>query len=117
MSESADRCGGCGFEYSRRVPARPPSTEWAHFTQRESERVGDVTHRGTSPPDDELDFDNIVYLEPDADYKYHAYFERLKAAEYRKVVRTEAPECIWYWGESGAGKSHRCFHNHGDFET
>ena len=34
----------------------------------------------------------------------------------RKVYRTEAPKCVWLWGESGAGKSHKLFKEYAKVE-
>lgn len=48
---------------------------------------------------------------------YHQYGRTMNAIEdlvLRNKKRTWMTQGIWYWGETGAGKSHRAFTEHGD---
>lgn len=45
---------------------------------------------------------------------YHMYgrtLEKLESDRLRDFIRTEMPTCIWYYGPTGTGKSHRALKN------
>lgn len=50
-------------------------------------------------------------------YAYHQYgrtLEKLETIYLKKNFRTEMTKCIWYWGRTGVGKSHKAFENYSD---
>lgn len=45
---------------------------------------------------------------------YHMYgrtLEKLESDRLRNFIRTEMPNCVWYYGKTGTGKSHRALSN------
>lgn len=53
--------------------------------------------------------DSIAIDDPMAFHQYGRTLERIETIALRTKYRTEYTEGIWYWGETGVGKSHKAF--------
>ena len=54
---------------------------------------------------------DIRQKNPDLYHQYGRTLEKLESDRLRNFVRTEMPNCIWYYGKTGTGKSHRALNN------
>lgn len=53
--------------------------------------------------------DEIVMDKPDMYHEYGRTLERIEDLKLMNTTRTEITKGIWYWGETGVGKSHTAF--------
>lgn len=56
--------------------------------------------------------ENILISEPDKYHQYGRTLNKLEDITMRKKWRTEMTKGIWYYGETGVGKSHKAFENY-----
>lgn len=59
--------------------------------------------------------DDVVETNPWLFHNYGRTLDRAEGIALRRKWRTEMTEGIWYVGPTGSGKSHKCFHDYGDF--
>ena len=64
----------------------------------------------------ELSLDDIASETPDIYHQYARTLAKIEDLKMRKLFRKEAPKAIWYWGTTGAGKSHEALNDY-DPET
>jgi len=57
----------------------------------------------------ETSVDQIIVNQPEIYHQYGRTLSKLEDIALRKRYRTTMPECIWYWGPTGVGKSHAAF--------
>ena len=60
--------------------------------------------------------DEVALTNPEFFHQYGRTLQKVEDIVLRKKFRTEMTQGIWYWGESGAGKSHKAFEDY-DVET
>lgn len=53
--------------------------------------------------------DSVALENPAMFHQYGRTLERIETITLRKKFRTEYTKGIWYWGETGVGKSHKAF--------
>lgn len=53
--------------------------------------------------------DEIVQENPHAFHCYGRTLERIELIRLRRSFRTWMTKCVWYWGPTGTGKSHKAF--------
>lgn len=56
-----------------------------------------------------LKVDDIVIDNPTMYHQYGRTLHKIEDLKMRKIFRTEQTKGIWYWGETGVGKSHKAF--------
>lgn len=59
-----------------------------------------------------IDVDGICMEDPFMYHQYGRTLEKIQDIKMRQVWRTEMPECVWYYGSTGTGKSHRVLHDY-----
>lgn len=75
-------------------------TRPAQGTRTDLNELANRVAQGTS-------VDEIVLENPIAFHQYGRTLERLEDIRLRKIQRTEMPKCIWIYGPTGVGKSHK----------
>lgn len=55
--------------------------------------------------------DSLALCEPSAYHVYGRTLNKLEDIRLMKSFRTEMTKCIWYYGKTGVGKSHKAFEN------
>lgn len=79
--------------------------------------IGEISKQGKRTDLDELKktivagtkVDDIVMESPMLYHQYGRTLNKIEDLAMRKRFRTEMTQGIWYWGETGAGKSHKAF--------
>lgn len=56
--------------------------------------------------------DTIAIENPEIYHQYGRTLNKLEELRMRQVFRAEMTEGVWYYGETGVGKSHRAFKNY-----
>lgn len=56
--------------------------------------------------------DEILLSNPIMYHQYGRTFEKTEDLRMRKIFRTEMTKGIWYYGQTGVGKSHKAFENY-----
>lgn len=108
-------------------PWLKPTIDWnaAHDYCRKSETRIDGPWTNGNPPkqgtrkdldqlkdqilNGETTVEQIICEDPIAFHQYGRTLSRLEDIALRERYRTEMPECIWYYGPTGVGKSHLAF--------
>jgi len=55
--------------------------------------------------------DEIALSKPILYHQYGRTLQKVEDLVLRQKFRTEMTECIWYWGGTGVGKSHKAYEN------
>lgn len=98
--------------YEKGDKKKPYNPDWKEF--------GEYSNQGARKDlDDVRDLimsgkrvDDICTENPLTYHMYARTLSKLEDIAMRKKWRTEMPECIWYYGKTGTGKSHACMHDY-----
>lgn len=105
-------CGAGLYICPKKIKIKQPNPEFKEFGKipQQGERNDLIQLR-----DQIIDGKRVDEIMTENPVAYHKFGRTLNALEdviLRKKYRTAMTTCDWYWGPTGVGKSHTCFHGY-----
>lgn len=99
--------------YNKDGKSKPFNPDWKEFGKRPSqgERT-DLNEIKEAILNDEKTVNDIILEKPILYHQYGRTLDKIEDLRLRQKFRTEMTECIWYYGPTGVGKSHKAFENY-----
>ena len=98
-----------------KTKTKPFNPDWKDFGQVPSKGARtDLLEIKEAIMNDSLTVDEILLTKPDYYHQYGRTLFALEDAHLRSKHRTWMTECTWYWGGTGAGKSHAAFEGYSE---
>lgn len=98
--------------YKKGDKEKPYNPEYEEFGEMPQQGARTDLVKVTNSVKEGKSVDEVAMENPVMFHQYGRTLERIEAITLRKQFRTEMCKGIWYWGESGCGKSHKCFENY-----
>lgn len=101
--------------YDKDGKSKPFNPDWKEFGQVPSKGARtDLLEIKAAIMNDDLTVDEILLTKPDIYHQYGRTLFALEDAHLRSKHRTWMTKCTWYWGGTGAGKSHAAFEDYSE---
>lgn len=81
-------------------------------TQPQQGKRKDLEELRDDVRDGKVSVDEIAVTRPNMYHQYGRTLEKIEDISMRKVYRTEMTKGIWYYGETGVGKSHKAYEDY-----
>lgn len=99
--------------YNKDGKSKPFNPDWKEFGERpEQGKRTDLNEIKDDILNDRLCVNDIILENPILYHQYGRTLDKIEDLRLRQKFRTEMTECIWYYGPTGVGKSHKAFEDY-----
>jgi len=99
--------------YNEDGKTKPYNPDWKEFGERPKQgKRNDLDEIKDELLNDELTINELILERPILYHQYGRTLDKIEDLKMRQKFRTKMTECIWYYGPTGVGKSHKAFENY-----